>query len=434
MFVCNNNNNKFWSRAVAKLFTLTLTVYPIQKHKQTQQQHTHTQNIESSTLPQNIFFLWTERERDKKKHNQQTNKPNHKTKHPTKNIQHQTKNQKPKPINKNTTYIVVVSSLVSSLTHGFWHWALGNTTMTTMTTMTTTTTIKGNNGAAYKRRQFQRLGVIIFVKVVIVVIVIVPIMYWINNNKNNTNNNKMASSSLRRSIFRQRYNQQQQQHETMTNEQVLELILQGEIQLTNLMFPNRELLHKLLSQEQQQQQHSQQKLMDYTGLFRGIFCHVDWSWHEQDPSQTPMFRDVLSSSHCQSGSLMTHEMDLYQVVQATRLYNAKLQQQQEPKQEQKQQQPKQEQQQQPKQQKESVHIVDLAGFVFHESRCGSTLIANLLQWHNPKENIVYSESTNHGLIIHDIILYNIVNNNNITFDCTNFTRCYLSHVTNQSIL
>ena len=258
-----------------------------------------------------------------------------------------------------------------------------------------TATIKGNNGAAYKRRQFQRLGVLIFVKVVIVVIVIVPIMYWINNNKNNTNNNKMASS-LRRSIFRQRYNQQQ--HETMTNEQVLELILQGEIQLTNLMFPNRELLHKLLSQEQQnnQQQHSQQqqqKLMDYTGLFRATFCHVDWSWHEQDPSQTPMFRDVLSSSHCQSGSSMTHEMDLYQVVQATRLYNAKLQ--QEPKQHE--QEPKQQQQPKPKQQeqqpKESVHIVDLAGFVFHESRCGSTLIANLLQWHNPKENIVYSESS-----------------------------------------
>jgi len=32
------------------------------------------------------------------------------------------------------------------------------------------------------------------------------------------------------------------------------------------------------------------------------------------------------------------------------------------------------------------------GFVFHESRCGSTLVANILAAFNPKESRVYSES------------------------------------------
>jgi hypothetical protein len=39
-----------------------------------------------------------------------------------------------------------------------------------------------------------------------------------------------------------------------------------------------------------------------------------------------------------------------------------------------------------------VQSLQLSGVVFHESRCGSTLVANALMAMNPKQNRVYSES------------------------------------------
>ncbi|KAI2499604.1 sulfotransferase family [Fragilaria crotonensis] len=39
-----------------------------------------------------------------------------------------------------------------------------------------------------------------------------------------------------------------------------------------------------------------------------------------------------------------------------------------------------------------VSVLDLSGVVFHESRCGSTLVANALAAMNPAQNRVYSES------------------------------------------
>lgn len=40
-----------------------------------------------------------------------------------------------------------------------------------------------------------------------------------------------------------------------------------------------------------------------------------------------------------------------------------------------------------------THSIPVSGFVFHESRCGSTLIANILSAFNPQQNRVYSESS-----------------------------------------
>jgi len=39
-----------------------------------------------------------------------------------------------------------------------------------------------------------------------------------------------------------------------------------------------------------------------------------------------------------------------------------------------------------------VHVIEPTAFVFHESRCGSTLVANALTAMNPEEHRVYSES------------------------------------------
>ena len=151
----------------------------------------------------------------------------------------------------------------------------------------------------------------------------------------------------------------------LSEEEILQLILEGNLQLIDLV-PNAANLHALGGRD----------APDYEGLYRGKFCRIDWTVHEEDPSSTPMFRDVIHSSECGQGN-PTYQYDLYQAVQAVKAYDAQL----------------------PSlshnnktHSTATVHTLELGGVVFHESRCGSTLVANLMQLHNPQENIVYSES------------------------------------------
>ena len=80
-----------------------------------------------------------------------------------------------------------------------------------------------------------------------------------------------------------------------------------------------------------------------------------------------MFRMVVHQSPQCRDEEDWYDIDLYRVVQALQ-----------------------------QQQTLAAPILPVAGVVFHESRCGSTLVANLLQWHNPQENLVYSESAPMG--------------------------------------
>ncbi|KAL7571648.1 hypothetical protein ACA910_011181 [Epithemia clementina (nom. ined.)] len=171
--------------------------------------------------------------------------------------------------------------------------------------------------------------------------------------------------------------------EAARKEEVLQQILQGDLHLIDLE-PNFKVFRQLvLQQQQQQQQHQERKggggadQLDYTGLLTGSFCQLDWTQHEQDPATSPMFRFVVEQSHCdQRGK--TVELDLFPVVQAARLYHEQA--------------AKQQQHHPHDSTTTTTNVLPLGGVVFHESRCGSTLVANLLQWHSPTENIVYSES------------------------------------------
>lgn len=99
----------------------------------------------------------------------------------------------------------------------------------------------------------------------------------------------------------------------------------------------------------------------------GIFCHVDFYLHKKDPSSVPMFRDLLGKSmHCINGRF---ELDLNSVVEDARSYDAAA-----------------------NDDASVVHTLSPTGFVFHESRCGSTLVANSLMAMDPAKNRVYSES------------------------------------------
>lgn len=109
----------------------------------------------------------------------------------------------------------------------------------------------------------------------------------------------------------------------------------------------------------------------YEGVL-GEFCTLDWSMHKADPSSVPMFRDlVVKSSHCSNGSF---KIDLKAMVMLARLRDEEAR-------------------------RDSGGSADVSpramepnGFVFHESRCGSTLAANALAAMSPESHRVYSES------------------------------------------
>lgn len=106
----------------------------------------------------------------------------------------------------------------------------------------------------------------------------------------------------------------------------------------------------------------------YRGAY-GKFCRVAWQSHKRDPSTTPMFRDVMNASPDCSA---TTSVDLAKLMPKIRAYDND--------------------DDQGGVTQKKVHTLRLGGVVFHESRCGSTLVANLLQAANPTAHRVYSES------------------------------------------
>ena len=101
----------------------------------------------------------------------------------------------------------------------------------------------------------------------------------------------------------------------------------------------------------------------------GIFCHLDWNIHKTKPSTVPMNKDLIAKSkHCNGSTI---RMDIYEAVTQVREYDEK-------------------------NRRENIastmHTIEPTGFVFHESRCGSTLVANSLAAYDPQTTRVYSES------------------------------------------
>lgn len=97
---------------------------------------------------------------------------------------------------------------------------------------------------------------------------------------------------------------------------------------------------------------------------QGVFCTLDWATHKKNPSASAMFRELVSQSPgCQSDRFT---MDLKTVVNAALKHDLEA---------------------------TDVKILQPKGFVFHESRCGSTLVANSLAAFAPERNRVYTESS-----------------------------------------
>lgn len=99
---------------------------------------------------------------------------------------------------------------------------------------------------------------------------------------------------------------------------------------------------------------------------RATFCQVDWRQQQANPSAVPMFKDLVAKSAMCDSTTMT--VDLFGMVQRAKEYDASFG-------------------------SDVVQAVQPTGVVFHETRCGSTLFANLLAAFSPTNSRVYSEST-----------------------------------------
>ncbi|KAL3781698.1 hypothetical protein HJC23_009916 [Cyclotella cryptica] len=115
----------------------------------------------------------------------------------------------------------------------------------------------------------------------------------------------------------------------------------------------------------------------YDGV-KAKFCKLKWDLHKNDPPKYPMFRFLVSASGCNDRQKVI-SVDMASLMEKVREYDEIMQ-----------------------QKEESGHVDDIDGyvhvmppsaFVFHESRVGSTLVANSLAAMDPEANRVFSEST-----------------------------------------
>ena len=101
------------------------------------------------------------------------------------------------------------------------------------------------------------------------------------------------------------------------------------------------------------------------------FCHIDWKLQKQNPSTVPMFKDVQTQSTLCPGTMM--EVDLMTIAEQAREFDKAVQ-------------------ADPSKKKVVTSVYPPTGVVFHETRCGSTLAANMLASFSPAHSRVYSES------------------------------------------
>jgi hypothetical protein len=104
----------------------------------------------------------------------------------------------------------------------------------------------------------------------------------------------------------------------------------------------------------------------YSGV-KATFCPLDWHLQKDKPSSVPMFRDLVKrSSRCDDAHKVTFELS--NIVDKIRKHDNS-------------------------NHAAPVKQLELSGAVFHETRCGSTLVSNLLSAQDPVTNRVYSENS-----------------------------------------
>ena len=115
-----------------------------------------------------------------------------------------------------------------------------------------------------------------------------------------------------------------------------------------------------------------------TNSYQGVkasFCHIAWNLQQRNPSQVPLFRDLEEESPLCAATLV-RDLDLYTLVQQAKAYDSHSHNFTATT---------------PKTGHQVVSVP--TAVLFHETRCGSTLISNLVASSLPEQVRSYSEST-----------------------------------------
>ena len=107
------------------------------------------------------------------------------------------------------------------------------------------------------------------------------------------------------------------------------------------------------------------------GKVEATFCEINWDLQTQNPSVVPMFKDLQGNSK-QCKSTNTVMADFYDLVQSAKAFDGFVDGKFQP--------------------KDNGNVFPPNGVVFHETRCGSTLFANLMASFIPGRSRTYSES------------------------------------------
>jgi len=236
--------------------------------------------------------------------------------------------------------------------------------------------IKGNTGRARQSRLLKRVGTVL--GACFGVIVVVEMAGVGRHSPGSRHRRRKGLRSLNPSLFKLRHSQQNDhgeeqtaQQRTLTEDQKIDLVLSASVHLVSI----------------EAGRHVVEDPSGGPGQYTGItaeFCRLNWAAHKASPSGTPMFRDLVAQSpDCQDNAF---RLDLRSIVAAAKKEDADVK------------------RDATLAEGTRVDGVDAAllvvpralypprGVVFHESRCGSTLVANALAAFDPDRNRVYSES------------------------------------------
>jgi len=236
--------------------------------------------------------------------------------------------------------------------------------------------IKGNNGRARQSRLLKRIGLVLGVCLGVIIVVELSGGSGRRRRRRGPRNLNSELFKLRRRAHDAVQQQQQEQDaedeeeesQILTKDQKIDLVLSASVHLVGI----EPVRHQI---------EGSNGPGSYSGI-TGEFCKLNWAAHKESPSSTPMFRDLVGKSpDCKSNSF---HLDLNEIVAASKRHDEDV--------------------------KADSTLADgtidgidaslLAvpraiqptGVVFHESRCGSTLVANSLAAFDPTSNRVYSES------------------------------------------
>lgn len=233
--------------------------------------------------------------------------------------------------------------------------------------------LKENNGRAAARRW--RIRTIMLTTMVAVgTVVFVSLRIHQPSSTGNAQSNLISSAQQRNLIHHHHEATKRKVPRSISeaiSKQELQRILNAEVHLMELNIMHDELQHHINTHQFDNENDGEKEeykshLPTYDGIY-GSFCTLDWSLHKKDPSSYPMFRDLVDNSKgCDKRHRIT-DVNIRDLVKLAREVDVAAD--------------------------ADTKVMDLSAVVFHESRCGSTLTANIFAAVDPAGHRVYSEST-----------------------------------------